>query len=258
MTPSYLHNLVDSCTITALTVSDFTGLTAGLSPYATLAADEAYREPVSIISLSGYGLRQITAKSDVWFYSSMFGHVPVKGMPIHAPAYQRPATLDFSGFTSVSVTALWYLPRGSCHQVQWALNFWHTIATPGFGSGSPEWNDLWGVVDETMGGNSGFAKVVMHGYADVLVHATLSNSLSLPGSVYGVRYIPATKSLLPVSMDYTDASEVTCTILPMGLVRQVYRASGVTLCYFVNEQTTQVSLAPYYVARAFIGGFPCL
>jgi hypothetical protein len=273
ITAAYLHSLVDDLEISDFSTSDFNDLGAGAA-YGGTAGNaylrqttpdetqglEAWRMPVSTVSLAGYGYRQLLGKVDLAFYSNSNSHVPYKGMPCFVPGYPDDAKQDWSGYTAYRVTDWWIVPRISLDQLHWFKFHSYLVAPSVDYADALHVGEVRAVVEED-GPSDGLVKICQYGYCDALVHATHSNELSLPGTVYALRYGFDDNSMLPVAMNFTDNSAYTSTHVPLGLVRQVYTASGVTLLPFVREDAVAdaSSNAPYYVARIFLGGgFPCL
>lgn len=98
-------------------------------------------------------------------------------------------------------------------------------------------------------------EVIFKGPSEALVHASLSSSFN-KNDMFALRMSGSSPFMnYPVSWDGTGDNEY----VPYGVIRDVYTASGVT--NIVHHRITDgYSLAaqPYYVARIFFWGEPCL
>lgn len=262
MTAAKLHAMVDNASLTQFELAELSGLGSGAA-VGSLAGDyymrqvneEVYHQPVSAISLSGYGLRSLLGKCDLAWYECEYGYVAQKGMPAFMPGSAINTRGNWSGWTAYKHSASMYFPRVSQDQQSWFgfPAFYVSTSYPD----AAQVEQVYGIVDEALT-KDGLIKWCTYGYCDALVHATLSNGLSLPGTIYQLSYDFTDGTLLPCAVQYTDPSAFTLSGMPMGLVRRVYTESGVTQLPFVYESESSASLVPYYVARIFFGGWPCL
>lgn len=265
VTATYLHNLVDNATLGQFTADDFSdaagdGLLVGSNPTTTHywlnQTDDVYAQVHSAVSLTNPGLRALLAKCDVVYFESAHGNQPYKGMMCGVPHVMDKSRGSWSSWSNYSLASHWYLPRASIDNI--TQGDFYVPAVPSQYTGI-YWTHVWGVVDEDLGGSSGLLKMATYGFCQALVHASLSNELSLPGAIYGLAWEGTTTDvLLPAAINYTDPSYYTLTAIPLGLVRKVYTESGITQVPMVYDNEASATNCPYYVAEVFLGGFPCL
>lgn len=265
MTPALLHALVDQASLTRFTSDDLTEVSgalrtstnvSGTHQFLTALNDIVWYQNDTPVSLSGDGMRTLLGKADLVYYDSPHGHTPVRGLPCMVPHFGDHSRGSWSGWSCYSLAAQCYIPRITLDQI--LQGEFHGFYSPNWYGDSVMWNGIHGVVDETVDASSGLVKMVTHGFARAFVHASLSNELTLPHTVYGIQWNQAHRSLMPVSMNYTDLSQVTMMEIPLGLVRKVYTESGITLVPMIYENEVSATNCPYYVAEVFLGGFPCL
>lgn len=267
ITPAYLHALVDDATLNEFVPGDFNDLGGGLSAGDDGTVNawmrqpttyEVYRQPISTVSISVYGTRQLYGKVDLAYYKNTKGWQPTKGNVCHVPSWGDNTRQDWSGYTAMQSSGSWNLPRISIDMKHWNhVNGW---AFPGTDYPDVVYHgQTWGIVDEN-GPADGVTKVCQYGYCDAYIHAGLSTELTLPGSVFGLLFNYTDGTRVPVSMAYAATPGFTADIYPLGVVRQVYTDSGVTSVPFILESASPGATSMNcYVAKIFLGGgTPCL
>lgn len=109
----------------------------------------------------------------------------------------------------------------------------------------------------------GYTKVLTLGFADALVHYSLSSSFS-PGDLYALYHSDnamgvSVKTRVPISWHGSNHSGVTMSFLPYGLIRKVFTDSGVTNVAMPVESTIySLAAQPFFVARVWFWGSPSI
>lgn len=269
MTASYLHSLVDGCTLNEFVSGDFNdlggGLSAGNDPSEVAymrqlqtTSSEVYRDTASTVSLSPYGMRQLTGKVDLAYYKNTKGWTPTKGSVCHVPGWGDNTRQDWSGYTSASLSGMWAAPRISVDMKHWShINGWAFPSTDY--PDTCHHGEVWGIVEED-GPADGITKVCQYGYCDAYVNIDMSTDATSPGAVFGLLFNYTDGTRVPTAMGFPTTPGYTANFYPLGLVRQVYTASGVTSVPFILESDTPgATNMNCYVAKIFLGGgTPCL
>lgn len=101
------------------------------------------------------------------------------------------------------------------------------------------------------------------GMTEALVHYSLSSSFN-PGDLYALYHSDDALGVsrimrIPVSWNGSNISGITFPFMPLGIIREVYTASGVTTIAVPFEQTvgSPPDAQPYYVAKIFFWGCVC-
>ena len=270
ITATFLHNMVDNATLDKFEDADILN-TAGVLPSTAASGSHGYvvfapgssnerqltwgpRTEVSLV-----GMPHWLSKTYAAFYDNDKGYVPYKGLPCLVPNDTDDSRGTWSGMASsqYSLGGWWHLPRITLDNVLW--HNWHSSYLATVYPDNKYCSGTWGVVADTMASAKSMVKVVEHGYCEALVHASFSSNISGPG-VYALRYDFTNNDHFPVATQTISATDEAATIteLPLGVVRQVYTASGVTLLPYVYANESSATSVPYYVAKIFFSGFGCL
>lgn len=267
ITPDYLHGLVDNATL-EFAHSELTGVGVGLvagdytdrGAYGQQTDDyEVYRRTISTVSVSTFGMRQLTGKVDLAYYQNTKGWTPKKGHLCHYPGHADNHRDSWSGWTCYPGSGMWQVPRVSVDHDSWTFfrgwlfpsTRYPEITYPG---------QVWGIIEED-GPADGIVKVCQYGFCDAFISTEYSTELTAPHSIFGVYFHDTDKTWNPVAMGYTQPAGFTLDIYPLGLVRQVYTDSGTTTIPFPVEANAIAGATTMeaYVAKIFLGGgIPCL
>lgn len=265
ITPAFLHNMIDNCSIGQLEDSEIIagGSILAASPasgqhgFIVYANQKLVWASDTAVSLEG-GVRHWFGKSYPAWYFNLTGYKPYKGMPTLVPGDLDRSRGGWSGAaqTNWSAGGWWMLPRVTQDNQVW-FQWWGNISGTRY-SYSKFYSGQWGVMDEENDAQNGLCKVLEHGFGQALVHASYSSNISSPG-VYGLLYNDTNKDHFPVATIGFDAENERATITFMGLghCRKVYIDSGITLVPYVFENEVSQTNVPYYVAEIFFGGFGC-
>ena len=105
--------------------------------------------------------------------------------------------------------------------------------------------------------------VVYRGMCDALVAQYESDSL-VPGALYALKLDGGSSwaypyQAEPVAWSGSHGSTVTWCHVPLGIIREVYTASGATAVVLPQEDSRyDPGTRPYYVAKVWFWGAPCL
>ena len=270
ITATVLHNMVDNAVLDQLESTEvvITGGVAadtgasGTHNFLQYAPDSAGDREVTWAPRTDVSLTAVPhwlAKTYAAYYENDQSYVAYKGLPCLVPNdydSTRGTWADVAA-SQYSLGGWWHLPRITLDNVLW--HRWHINVTVTDYPTEKYCPGVWGVVAETMSGANTMVKVVEHGYCDALVHASFSSNLSGP-AVYAMQYNFSNNDYFPVSTQVLSPTDEAATItqMPLGVVRQVYTDSGITLLPYIYANEASATDVPYYVAKIFFSGFGCL
>ncbi len=263
MTQAKIHRIIDEAVITTVSEDAMSAslINDSLFPVANtqftmapvslqLAPSDAAFYIHSGASVGSLFKRWGLSKVEIGITPALAYEMPPAGWPCYIPSTMA-GEAAYAGWSAYSLGCYDFVPplSGIC-KLRWT---WHPTAADACHVNVP-----YPVVILNTGGGTAqqFREFVMYGFAQALVHATLSNSLN-SGDCYALRNdVIGAAAILPVCWNHTDSTSVTQWNMTYGLVRKVYASSGITMVTLPGISPAVV--APFYVAEIFFGGAPCL